>query len=628
MSLKNPVTIQPWIDLLLQKYGQEEEPTSVKAHVIGFGNVSGLQNEQVENPAAVVFLSDHQVFIPGIITREAWEELEEEEDYCAFFDLKDYIVILVNYSVMFQMEKEESKCQFFILIKRLRALRSEPVIHDVPNCKTLPRVKQQIYKLWMSCVEDEDSMKNNNTGYSLTQLLHYLDQEKVKTLRTMARKCLDGTCSSPVPSTSRAALLPLTPCPPADWKSIRTQDKGERPFTIPVSHLIIPARQRELLARVPERPAGAPSFPSTSGPASERWPAQEVTDPAECELDLECTTDPEQDTRTTPDPWSRFQPMEISDVSSAGESVTPDDLPTRTSTQCPAVSQIVPGEAGPSSPEPERQPGAELSGQRSSLTHKEVRKEADVLGFSLHDLSRESQHCSFPAYQEPKSLNAVATSISPISRSSLTAHTGTGSQEGSQAERARSPPAHSRATDPTYVAPTLREPAPAPLRMEEGDEMVLMRKACTGKRKYKTPGKEISIDEDRDGGLTCHSLESASPKRSNPVRKVTQPKKPLVMETRPELPTAAASQGSSLCWDREAVTRRSEDKQGAGHHSNPVNTHRDGSPFMYSYTPSVSIMKAVRSLRVSENLLKWSVQYLLSPGPAVTVDTRRELSSD
>uniref|UniRef100_A0AAQ4P7M7 Shelterin complex subunit TPP1/Est3 domain-containing protein n=1 Tax=Gasterosteus aculeatus aculeatus TaxID=481459 RepID=A0AAQ4P7M7_GASAC len=82
--------LSPWIESLILGYGEQREEShggQLKARVIEVGDISKSQDVGSEGPAGLLFLSDGLLQIPAILTKSAWEHLQQEEDRECFTSL-------------------------------------------------------------------------------------------------------------------------------------------------------------------------------------------------------------------------------------------------------------------------------------------------------------------------------------------------------------------------------------------------------------------------------------------------------------------------------------------------------------------------------------------------------------
>ncbi|XP_033896305.2 uncharacterized protein LOC117424238 [Acipenser ruthenus] len=314
MAFITSSVVWPWIVKLLETYGNTEgRLRPVQAQVIEFGDLADYTHEGKGVAAALVNISDYEFYIPAVITLQAKQLLEEEEDHYDLSNLKNKDIVLRNYRVAFQDAAEECKCEFFIVIENFRILPKETQTANVCSCKKAQSVQQKIRQLWLSRVRKDDM---NDTAYSetsLTQMMDYIQQREIERLFDIAMECLDLAAPDPEPSTSRAAPripgLGLT-----GWRAERREHRDRRPFSLPAAHLIIPPEQREILENIPEwRDDYVPAVDTEGASDSEEQTVLYLT------ISSESEPEPDEQTHagTSHDPWSEIPSMDIS-FSSAG----------------------------------------------------------------------------------------------------------------------------------------------------------------------------------------------------------------------------------------------------------------------------------------------------------------------
>uniref|UniRef100_A0A4W5M808 Shelterin complex subunit TPP1/Est3 domain-containing protein n=2 Tax=Hucho hucho TaxID=62062 RepID=A0A4W5M808_9TELE len=103
--------LEPWIEQVILSYGtdpkEEKKNTLMKAHVVGVGRMSESQARQTEGLTTLLFLSDGVVHIPAILTQDAWETLQEQEDRECFSSLINCTVCVYSYTLQFNMDSEQ-----------------------------------------------------------------------------------------------------------------------------------------------------------------------------------------------------------------------------------------------------------------------------------------------------------------------------------------------------------------------------------------------------------------------------------------------------------------------------------------------------------------------------------------
>uniref|UniRef100_A0A668A7Y1 Shelterin complex subunit TPP1/Est3 domain-containing protein n=1 Tax=Myripristis murdjan TaxID=586833 RepID=A0A668A7Y1_9TELE len=222
MVQTNRNKLEPWIEKMILSHGSEQISSTVwlKAHVIGVGQMSQSQAQGSDGPTGLLFLSDGKVQIPAVLTKSAWEHLQEQEDRECFSSLVNTTVCLQAYRMQFHMALEETRCRFFLSIDKLATAATGPEKDNTPCCTTLPSVRYKICKTWESLLSHDllDSQKSQ-CEFDLSDLLgewqHNCVQDVLQDIRERLRP---EWRSSPQPSTS-------------SW---------EEHFSVPVTWLLIP----------------------------------------------------------------------------------------------------------------------------------------------------------------------------------------------------------------------------------------------------------------------------------------------------------------------------------------------------------------------------------------------------
>uniref|UniRef100_A0A668AG97 Shelterin complex subunit TPP1/Est3 domain-containing protein n=1 Tax=Myripristis murdjan TaxID=586833 RepID=A0A668AG97_9TELE len=232
MVQTNRNKLEPWIEKMILSHGSEQISSTVwlKAHVIGVGQMSQSQAQGSDGPTGLLFLSDGKVQIPAVLTKSAWEHLQEQEDRECFSSLVNTTVCLQAYRMQFHMALEETRCRFFLSIDKLATAATGPEKDNTPCCTTLPSVRYKICKTWESLLSHDllDSQKSQ-CEFDLSDLLgewqHNCVQDVLQDIRERLRP---EWRSSPQPSTS-------------SW---------EEHFSVPVTWLLIPDEE----AQEPQKP--------------------------------------------------------------------------------------------------------------------------------------------------------------------------------------------------------------------------------------------------------------------------------------------------------------------------------------------------------------------------------------
>ncbi|KAM4687782.1 adrenocortical dysplasia protein homolog [Discoglossus pictus] len=237
---------RPWILDALAKY----ETANVKykpvpAQVVEFVKMQDGASEDPQCPAAVVHISDRKYYIRGIITREAKNTMEREDEHFTLADIKNKMIILKDFNVCFTEVEDLKCCEFYITVQKFCVLPMETDSVDLLNCNMNPEVRKKIVELWQNYMAaeialSESSADMNLSDVCLTQLLNAANDDVFDILKSCAEQCLD--LDSP-----QENLQSMT-----KWGAERREDKSANPFSIPMNLLLIPSHEEAALAVMEE----------------------------------------------------------------------------------------------------------------------------------------------------------------------------------------------------------------------------------------------------------------------------------------------------------------------------------------------------------------------------------------
>ncbi|KAK3562209.1 hypothetical protein QTP86_030355 [Hemibagrus guttatus] len=206
---------EPWIEQLIQNYGKEQRGTSVRAHVVGVSDLTESQRTDVSD-ACMLFLSDGTVFIPAVLSAAAWEHMQELEERDTFSGLDNTTVSVRKFQLNFHMDPE--------------------LVHTM-----LPSVRQQILMTWRSLMKESSvTSMSSQSGFPLSCLMGAWHNDIFMDLLNDAMQKIAA------PSAGHLGMAP-----PTHWHRERLRCRGEECFSTPVSHLLIPEEQREMLTADP-----------------------------------------------------------------------------------------------------------------------------------------------------------------------------------------------------------------------------------------------------------------------------------------------------------------------------------------------------------------------------------------
>ncbi|XP_048090407.1 adrenocortical dysplasia protein homolog isoform X2 [Alosa alosa] len=165
---RNHTDPEPWIEQLVLNYETAIPPDkAVKATVIGVKDLTESQDET--DASCVLYLSDGVVHIPAVLTTQAWSRLQDMEERESYSGLENAIVCVKNLQLNFHMEPERDNCQFYVTVNQISTIGQGSSHNAVPNCATLPSIKEQIRKTWRS--RTDESSSQSQSILRLTDLL-------------------------------------------------------------------------------------------------------------------------------------------------------------------------------------------------------------------------------------------------------------------------------------------------------------------------------------------------------------------------------------------------------------------------------------------------------------------------
>ncbi|XP_058638527.1 adrenocortical dysplasia protein homolog isoform X1 [Onychostoma macrolepis] len=239
--------LEPWIEKLIQNYGQSQCETTVKANVVGVCDISDSQRME-HTDACMLFMSDGSAVIPAVLSDAAWERLQDLEEMESFTGLHNAIVYVRSFELKFDMNPDLASCQFYLKVNQMNIICIASKHHHPPSCTTLSSVRDQIIKTWRSRREGSES---SASGVSLSSLLDVWHNDIIINILNDATEKI---------------TMSATYCPsvatPTHWHRERLHWRGQEQFIVPVPFLLIPEEQRELMTADPMR-TGADSESET-----------------------------------------------------------------------------------------------------------------------------------------------------------------------------------------------------------------------------------------------------------------------------------------------------------------------------------------------------------------------------
>ncbi|XP_052458014.1 adrenocortical dysplasia protein homolog isoform X2 [Carassius gibelio] len=241
--------LEPWIEKLIQNYGQSQSETTVKANVVGVCDISDSQRME-HTDVCMLFMSDGSAVIPAVLSDAAWERLQDFEEMESFTGLHNAIVYVRSFELKFDMNPDLASCQFYLKVNQMNTICIASKHQHPPSCTTLASVRDQIIKTWRSCREGSVS---SASGVSLSSLLDVWHNDIIINI---------------VNDATEKITMSATYCPsvatPTHWHRERLHWRGQEQFIVPVPFLLIPEEPRELMTDDPKsHPASASSANQT-----------------------------------------------------------------------------------------------------------------------------------------------------------------------------------------------------------------------------------------------------------------------------------------------------------------------------------------------------------------------------
>ncbi|XP_042615925.1 uncharacterized protein LOC109097970 isoform X2 [Cyprinus carpio] len=228
--------LEPWIEKLIQNYGQSQCETTVKANVVGVCDISDSQRME-HTDVCMLFMSDGSAVIPAVLSDAAWERLQDLEEMESFTGLHNAIVYVRSFELKFDMNPDLASCQFYLKVNQMNTICIASKHQHPPSCTTLPSVRDQIIKTWRSHREGSVS---SASGVSLSSLLDVWHNDIIINILNDATEKI---------------TMSATYCPsvatPTHWHRERLHWRGQEQFIVPVPFLLIPEEQRELMTDDP-----------------------------------------------------------------------------------------------------------------------------------------------------------------------------------------------------------------------------------------------------------------------------------------------------------------------------------------------------------------------------------------
>ncbi|KAM9854144.1 adrenocortical dysplasia protein homolog [Aulostomus maculatus] len=560
MSRSTRSKLSPWIERLIQCYGGEGDRSSgqLKAHVTSVGQMTQSQAQGSEGPTWVLFLSDDVVQIPAILTSQAWEHLQDQEDRECCTSLINTSVCIRDYQLQFHMAMEQTKCRFFLSVGKLVSTSAGPVKDSSPCCTILPSVRLKIHRTWRELLSrDTVDSQMSQSGFDLSELLgewqHDCLQDVVEDVRERLMTVKSQAVSQqPSTSTCIPQLNHQDTFTTTTWDIDRIQYKGESGFSVPIKCLLIPeenalqsTRGSRTLSELPAASEDTRMEHSEATQPSVDEAAWWIAKPAAVETEHHNSSSSVEDMVTgmidiyegpSANPWDMFPPPCVSSWSS-------DEFEDAK----PVGSLHSPTAANGTAEMPAIFPSTQLP---------------------VHS---KEEHSYFPPYQNPPPTNPCSSTSVCVSSLSETLTRPTD----------LSPTADDHSTHTAQNIPALHE--------DRQDMNAHVETTCR-KAKRKT-NREVTPD-----ALSTLVEEEAQ----------------IIASPPSWLFDSQAGSGSDRGTCQQAQAGRT-------HKRKAPSLHSDGKCFSYTYSVSGQNLQDFSQFKMSESLLHWAVKYLLVPTHTVSV---------
>ncbi|XP_061231928.1 adrenocortical dysplasia protein homolog isoform X2 [Neopsephotus bourkii] len=247
-------TLQPWVNNLLLNYEQMDLSENLVAglvlQVLRDSTVPG-QPEAVQD--AVLQVSDGSHYIRVVIAAEALQSEENTHTQVSLPSLIRRIIVLQKYTVCFQEEPRPEDCEFYLRVQKFIVLPIEKLRLESSDGNKEASVMQKVKKLWLSHLRENDSP---SSGSSISQLIDAVRQNCLDDLKGSAEECLDLGVPKMMLATGKDEV------PVTQWEAARKQE-GEDTFMVPANILVVPPEE-EAAACDSSRPETSEATPRES----------------------------------------------------------------------------------------------------------------------------------------------------------------------------------------------------------------------------------------------------------------------------------------------------------------------------------------------------------------------------
>ncbi|XP_035258042.1 uncharacterized protein LOC118219174 isoform X1 [Anguilla anguilla] len=145
----------PWIEASVLNYGQQGKAKCLIGLVLKVAELQVAELPEshplMENGEAWLVISDRKVSIPAVLTKRAWEVMQDKEERDVVSGLDGCTVCLQVHNLEFLCEAELDKSRFIFTVEKMATVAfGEKIDDSVPCCTSLPSVQEKVYETWRS----------------------------------------------------------------------------------------------------------------------------------------------------------------------------------------------------------------------------------------------------------------------------------------------------------------------------------------------------------------------------------------------------------------------------------------------------------------------------------------------
>ncbi|XP_035399710.1 uncharacterized protein LOC118246604 [Cygnus atratus] len=232
LSAPKVYVLQPWIASLLVNYEQRDASGDLLAgQVLRVLSDSSAPDQAGALQDAELQVSDGSYYIRVVITAEALRAEENTHIHLRLSSLVCRIIVLQKYTVCFREEAKLEDCEFYLTAHQFIVLPMERQRMDSSNGNHEPSVLQKIKELWLRSLSLGTAPSSEP---SISQLIDVIGQNQLETLKESAEECLDLQVSKE----TEKDKLPVT-----QWEAELKKEPREDIFVVPANVLVIPPEE-------------------------------------------------------------------------------------------------------------------------------------------------------------------------------------------------------------------------------------------------------------------------------------------------------------------------------------------------------------------------------------------------